>query len=439
MRVRVFLTFLGCRLNQSEIEGMARQLAVLGHEIVDSPADADLCIVNTCAVTAEAERKSRQLIRRLHRANPEAEIAVTGCYAHLAPAALAGLPGVVRVADNVEKASLVSAITGDEPPPEHAAWPGDWAPGEMGRTRAFVRVQTGCDNHCTFCVTRLARGRGVSRPLDEIISEVRGFVEAGYREVVLTGVNLGAYGRDLKIEHGLTDLVAEILVRTGVERLRLSSLEPWELDERFLGLWSDPRLCPHLHLPLQSGSASVLRRMARRTTPDEFRRIVEAARAVIPDLAVSTDVMVAFPGETEDEFAESLEFVESIGFSRIHVFRYSPRPGTAAARLPGRIPPDVAHERLERMLAVARESADRFRQRFIGRVMDVLWEKARPHESGRWEYHGLTGNYIRVRTVTSERITNSITPTLLLGLEGELMRGEVTVPEGDRREHTVKR
>lgn len=412
--MRVYLHSLGCRLNWSEIEAMARRLTAAGHVLVDEPAQADLCIVNTCAVTAEAERKTRHAIRALHRAGPQARIAAVGCATTLSPETFAKLPGVAWVVPNEEKEKFVEQFAG----PEES--------GEVGRqgrlrTRAFIKVQDGCDNHCTYCVVRLLRGPGRSRPLEDVLTEVQERVQEGYREVVLTGVNLGSYGRDRGMERGLHRLVEAVLTHTDVPRLRLSSVEPWDLDETFFRLWENPRLCRQLHLPLQAGCDATLRRMGRPITTERYAMLAEAARAAIPDLALTTDVMVGFPGEDEAAFAESLAFVERMGFARLHVFPFSPRPGTPAARLPDQVPVPVRRERARRMREVGERLAETFQQRFVGRKMEVLWERRR--DDGLW--YGLTDNYLRVVTLFGSGLTGRITDTRLAALCRDMFIGEV--------------
>jgi threonylcarbamoyladenosine tRNA methylthiotransferase MtaB len=410
---RVYLDFVGCRLNQAEIERMGRAFVARGDAIARHAADADLVVINTCTVTHEAARKSRQMIRQAGRANPDARIVVTGCYAQLEPEALAGLPNVTQVIGNADKDRLVGLVTGDDRP-RYGREP--LPPGTLGRTRAFVKAQDGCNNRCTFCVTTLARGAGLSRPPDEIVGEVNLLCAMGYREAVLTGVHLGSYGHDRGDTEGLIGLVRALLLGTSLPRLRLSSLEPWDLSPALFDLWTDARLCPHLHLPLQSGCDATLRRMARRTTQASFVALVEAARARIPDLALTTDVMVGFPGETEAEFEESLRFVEAVGFARLHVFPYSARPGTAAARMPGQVPAAVKKERRARMLALSDRLWAAFREAHVGRTYDVLWESARAATPEGSVWSGLTGNYLRVFTTSRKHLANTITPARITGL-----------------------
>ncbi len=414
---RVFLQSLGCRLNQSEIEALARRLAAQGHTLVDDPALAEVCVVNTCAVTAEAERKTRHLLRALARANPRARIAVLGCAATLRPDELASLPNVAWVIPNEEKEHAAERIF-----PAPSSPPSEGGREEVKpRTRAFVKIQDGCDSACTYCIVHVLRGPVRSRPPEEVVAEIADRVEEGYREVVLTGVNIGAYGRDLGMTDGLVRLIESILSRTPLPRLRLSSIEPWDVGPALISLWSDRRLCRQLHLPLQSGCEATLRRMGRRMTAAAYARLVEGARAAIPDLAVTTDIIVGFPGEDEREFAESLAFVEQMEFARLHVFPFSPRPGTPAARMDGQVPAPVLRERAARMRSLGEDLAARFRRRFIGREMEVLWERRR--RDGLW--HGLTDNYLQVVTACPANLHNRITRTRLVGEKDGFLTGEV--------------
>jgi len=407
--IKVYLDYLGCRLNESEIEALAWRFVEGGHQIVRDPAQADLCVVNTCTVTQAAARKSRQLVRRLARQNPQVQIAVTGCHATLAPQEMARLPNVAWVVNNTDKARLATLVAPTlSPAPAPASR--HLGPGALGRTRAFVKVQDGCDNHCTFCVTTLARGPAHSRPRAEVIAEVGALVAAGYQEIVLTGVHLGAYGHDLAQRDGLHALVAALLAETSVPRLRLSSLEPWDLSPDFFDLWADSRLCRQLHLPLQSGCDAVLRRMGRRATTADFGALVDAARARIPGLALTTDLIVGFPGETEAEFQASYALVESLDFARLHVFPYSPRPGTAAARMPDPVSAQVKAERGRVMRRLGARQAHRFRDRFLGHTLPVLWETW--HGEDVW--HGLTDNYLSVTASCAVNLANRITPTRLV-------------------------
>lgn len=413
--MKVYLHTIGCRLNQSEMDTLGRRLLTAGHELVADPAQADKIVLNTCAVTAEAARDARNLTRRFAHQNDTAEIWLTGCYVTISPADLERTSPAVRLVANAAKEQLPHlldpTLSLDVPIYELEPILRQFRTASLTHTRAFIKVQDGCDNRCTFCVTTLARGNGRSRPIADVLPEIQALTAAGYREVVLTGVHLGSYGRDLTQPTGLKQLVQAILTDTDIPRLRLSSLEPWDIANGFFDLWQNPRLLPHLHLPLQSGSDTVLRRMARRTNQADFRALVAQARAAIPDLNLSTDMIVGFPGETEAEFAHSQEFVAQIGFSRLHVFPYSARPGTAAARMTPQIPKAVKKARVEAMTALGQTLGLAFHQRYVGQTMDVLWETGTSTASNGRHWAGYTHNYLRVHTTHPTDLYNHITPT----------------------------
>jgi threonylcarbamoyladenosine tRNA methylthiotransferase MtaB len=393
---------------------MARQFRQQGHEVVDDPSLADWIVVNTCAVTHDASRSSRHLVRDLHRTNQQGQIAVTGCHAQLSPSDIAGLPGVARVVGNLEKDRLVETIAGLPAKPfDYEPLERDGPPGASGRTRAFVKVQDGCDNACTFCVTTVARGAGRSRPLAEVAAEVRYLHTFGYQEAVLTGVHLGSYGHDLGDADGLVHLVHALLADTDIPRIRLSSLEPWDLSPEFFDLWENPRLCRHLHLPLQSGCDATIKRMLRRTNQAGFSGLVHAARARIPGVSITTDVIVGFPGETDGEFAASREFIEQMDFAGMHIFRFSPRPGTAAARMRGHVSEAVKKERSARLLVVSQQAERRFAECHVGQILSVLWEQIGGAAEAGFVNVGYTDNYIRVRCIHPRALTNHITPARL--------------------------
>jgi threonylcarbamoyladenosine tRNA methylthiotransferase MtaB len=421
--MKIYLDTIGCRLNQSEIEAYARQFRAAGHALVASPDQADLVVINTCTVTAEAASDSRQKIRQAARAGVE-EIVVTGCWSTLNPQQAAALPGVRYVVPNAVKDTLVPDLLHipldafDLEPVEREP-----IPGARLRTRAFIKVQDGCNNRCTFCVTALARGGGHSRPVAEVLADIRAALRGSAQEIVLTGVHLGSWGHDFAPSQQLHTLVQAILKQTEVPRLRLSSLEPWDLDGNFFRLWEDPRLCRHLHLPLQSGYTVTLQRMARKTRPDAFAALVAAARAAIPDVAITTDIIVGFPGEDEAEFTESLAFVHAIQFAGGHVFTYSERPGTAAARMTPRVPHPIRKERNARMRTVLDEAAAIYQRRFMEKELGVLWESATTLGPQGWELSGLTDNYLRVSTLSPRRLWNKISPVRLTAITAEGIQG----------------
>jgi len=445
--MRIYLDQIGCRLNYSENHTLAGRLRAAGHQTVCTPEEAQVIVFNTCAVTADAGRKSRKQIRKLHKLNPNARIAATGCWTTLAMSEAAALPGVALVADNHEKELLHTLL---EPwsaelddPADVARMQPSGTPFEFvtapetrtARTRAFIKVQDGCNNKCTFCIVTVARGESRSRSTAEIVAEVQQFVDEGVQEAVLTGVHLGSYGRDLqRSPTDLKELTNALLMDTDITRLRLSSLEPWELADGFFDLWGKwpDRLCPHLHLPLQVGTDAQLRRMARRCTQDSFRGLVRDARSSISDVIITTDLIVGFPGETEADFAEGMEFVEEMRFAHAHIFPFSARAGTTAAQYANQLTNAVKKERSARMHALVEERGRAERQHFVGSTRSVLWEgEGQPtdDEPGRLLWTGLTDNYLRVMASAPAEVDlrNRITPVRLAELNGDTLFGELMI------------
>ncbi len=435
---KIYFATLGCKLNESEIEVWSRQFGDGGYELVGDPREADLCILNTCTVTHVAARKSRQIVRQLARANPKARLVLTGCYATMSPDEAKSLPNVSLVVPNADKDRLVALsgnLIGDVrfqstetgcriPEAVSGELHSGAAPNAHLRTRAFVKVMDGCNMNCTYCIIPLARGKETSRPLTEVVSEVRSLVDQGYQEIILTGVQISVYANYGDKVHGLRDLVSAILAETAVPRLRLTSIAPWDLDESLLDLWREPRLCRHLHLSLQSGANTVLRRMRRAYTTAQFSRIVELARERIPDVGITTDVIVGFPGESEVEFDQSLHFVEEMRFSRIHVFPYSAREGTVAANLPLHVSKQVKDVRVRAMQTIADKSAHAFAEKHIGRTMDILWESC-TNEQGTPMWSGYTDNYIRVTAPSDANLHNRISAARLTGMDADGAVGRV--------------
>jgi threonylcarbamoyladenosine tRNA methylthiotransferase MtaB len=419
--MKIYLDTIGCRLNQSEIESMARGFRAAGHEIVTSAGMADMAVVNTCAVTNEAASDSRGKIRHIARAGVN-EIVATGCWATLQPGQALGLPNVHRVIANGRKDHLVADVLDlHQESFEREPIARQPLPGLHRRTRAFIKVQDGCDNHCTFCVTTIARGEGRSRPVADVVLDIQSALAGGTKEIVLTGVHLGSWGYDFNLH--LKDLVKVILRETAVPRLRLSSLEPWDLDADFFSLWSDRRLMPHLHLPLQSGCESTLKRMARKTTPGSFRELLCAARVVMPDVAITTDIIAGFPGETEDEFAESLAFAREMNFAGGHVFSYSPRPGTGAEKMKGQVKSEVRKRRNQVLREALDESAKVYSQRFVGQTMPVLWESVSEMGEWGWQMEGWTENYLRVSAFAPSPRWNEIDRVTIREWDGQRIKG----------------
>lgn len=427
----VYLHTLGCRLNEAELESWHRGFGGAGHRVVRRPEQAQVMVLNTCAVTSVAARKSRQLVGRLHRKNPSARLVITGCYAEMAPEKVASLAGVDLVVGNQDKARLVELVEAGidtSAMPEIATEPQSQHLFADTRTRAFVKVQDGCRNQCSFCVVTILRGQERSKPIAQVVEEVQALLRDGYREVIVTGVHLGGYGSDLGGGDDLHGLLKAILEHTGVPRLRVTSLEPWDLPERFFDLWADPRLGGHLHLPLQSGCDSVLRRMARRCFTRDYRALVGEARRAIPDLTLTTDVIVGFPGETEAEWQATRGFIEEMGFAHMHIFTYSAREGTRAARLAGRVSKEVQRQRSHELHTLGAAMKARHLARFVGQTRPVLWEgEGELQSDGTRRWLGYTDNYLRVETFTDPgaELENRLVPTRLLVSQGERLVGEV--------------
>ena len=393
--MNVYLATLGCRLNEAELSSWERRCSALGHSVVDRPEEAQVLILNTCAVTAEAARKSRKLATRLRRRNREARLVVTGCYAtlnrELTP--VVGLNDLVI--ENSKKDQLIDVALGAAHDHLNENVDATYRPlsASERRTRAFVKVQDGCRNRCTFCIVTKARGEERSRSASEIVDEVNTLHRIGYQEAVLTGVHLGGYGSDIGSDLYL--LVTRLLEETKIPRLRLSSIEPWDIPNHFWRLWQNTRLCPHLHLPLQSGSDVVLKRMARRSTTKQIANLVLEARSAIPDLVITSDIIIGFPGETDEDFQSTLAFAERIGFGHLHIFPYSPREGTAAARMSGQVDTKTKKQRNKQMHQLAERLRHATVQRFLGQTRPILWEQVVDQGGTRSRWSGLTDNYLR--------------------------------------------
>jgi threonylcarbamoyladenosine tRNA methylthiotransferase MtaB len=423
--MKIYFDSVGCRLNQAEIEKMAIEFRAAGHEIVEKAENADLVIVNTCAVTAAAASDSRQKIRQVNHLGVT-KIVATGCWATLSPTEAKGLPGVSDVILNSDKDNLVKKILGgvkeiyDLEPLERVP-----LPGIHRRTRAFIKVQDGCNNFCTYCVTRIARGKSISMNKQAILDEILSAEKGGAQEIVLSGVHLGCWGRDFEEKETISDLISYLLKVTSIPRIRLSSIEPWDLDEQFFDLWENSRLCQHFHLPLQSGCESTLKRMSRHTTPDLYGRLVTMIRSRMPDAAITTDIIVGFPGESDTDHLESIEFVKRMQFSDGHVFRFSPREGTAASKLPGRIHGTIARNRSEEMRQALADSHREYEKRFINRQTEVLWESFTEKNNGKFHLYGLSGNYLPVCAWSSENLWNKISQVKLVSISDTNFEAEI--------------
>jgi threonylcarbamoyladenosine tRNA methylthiotransferase MtaB len=419
---------LGCKLNQADSEGIARRLAGAGVRVLDRPVEgAAAFVINTCSVTHVADRKARHLVRMARRLSPEAEIVLTGCYAETAPVNVLDLTGADTLVRSTDKAAIPGRLL------ERLRERGDPSAGCRTsirsdlRTRAFIKIQEGCNELCAFCIVPYTRGREVSVPIERVVEEVRQREAEGAQEVVLTGTQLGNYGRDLGWhEQGPRRLLEALLSRTTVPRIRLSSLQAQDISEELVAVWDDRRLCPHFHLPLQSGSDELLGSMRRRYTADRYRTALAVIRERVADVAITTDVIAGFPGETEDDFAATLSVCEKAEFAQIHAFPYSRRPHTGAELMEGHLPAETRRRRLEELLKVGAEAALAFRKAFVGRTLEVLWEEKterppRGSQGRRWQ--GLTGNYIRVYTSADCDLTNKVLPARLVATGGDETTG----------------
>lgn len=402
---------LGCKLNQAETEMIARQFTSAGCRLGLAHTSADIYVLNTCTVTHVADRKARHLLRLARRRSPNALLVVTGCYVERCAEELAALDDNLLVLANCQKDNLAAKVLASGLIKGQSVGRGS----SNSRQRAMIKVQSGCQNFCAYCIVPLVRPQDESLPVEAVIATINERVTEGCREVVLTGTEIGAYNHN---GTGLVGLVRQVLSETKVERLRLSSLQPQQVTPELLKLWEDSRLCRHFHLSLQSGSDGVLKRMKRRCATGDYSRAVSRIRQALPQAAITTDVIVGFPGETEAECAESLNFCRQMGFARIHVFAYSSRPGTAAAKMSGQVKAPVKKERSQQMMALAAESGQTFRQGFSGKVMTVLWEQKK---GGLWS--GLTDNYIKVYTKSGENLANRITKVKLEGLHKDGVMG----------------
>ncbi|GHO86119.1 tRNA (N(6)-L-threonylcarbamoyladenosine(37)-C(2))-methylthiotransferase MtaB [Dictyobacter formicarum] len=446
------VTTLGCKVNQADSEAISDQMHAAGFEQRDFEEPADIYIVNTCTVTHLGDRSSRQLIAQAHRRHPDALLVVTGCYAELNPQAVSALPGVNLVIGNTEKEGLVStirekllcqgpageaaqAITDEasaqpqpkrslpvlpldtqhigsdnaltfqvqeeEPQPDNPTrltpFTDNVQTSELAnnrlfsRTRVQMKVQDGCDNRCTYCIVPYVRGKSRSRSIASVVENVQRKARAGYQEIVLTGIHLGDYHPDPDEKLDLSDLIATLLRETDIPRIRVSSLEPEDFRLEWLEMWADPRMCRHLHLPMQSGSDAILRRMARRYNSERYRTIITTAKKLVPGIAISTDIITGFPGETDEDFELTYQLAKELEFAKSHVFRFSPRQGTPAARMRGQIKDVVKKARSQRLLELNDEHSRLFREQALNQTVPVLIEQ---FKHGKWE--GLTDNYIRV-------------------------------------------
>ena len=429
VRGTVCIRTQGCKLNQADSESLARRFIQAGYRLVSPSESADIYVVNTCTVTHVADAKARQAIRAAHRENPSALVVATGCYAQRAPGKLADVEGVDLIVGNTEKDRIVEMVLAARGEGQPVPWAVGKEPSPISkgdgfvRTRAMVKIQEGCNQVCAYCIVPKVRGRERSIRPEVLLSEVRRRLDDGYKEVTLIGTQLGSYGFDLA-GADLKGLLELLLREDRLERLRVSSLQPQEITGELLQLWEDGRLCPHFHIPLQTGSEYLLKRMRRRYTPRQYIEAVKRVRAEVPGAAITADVIVGFPGEGEAEFRESLQFAGTMEYASMHVFPYSVRPGTSAAHMGPRVDERTKGRRMKEMLALARHQATVFRQNSIGSTRQVLWERANKW-AGRPVYLGLTDNYLKVYAEEDAPLLNRITLATLVAEVGESLLAKV--------------
>ena len=426
----------GCKLNQSDSDTISRQFTKAGYIPIESIADADIYVLNTCTVTANADAKARQTLRAARRINPTAIIVATGCYAQRAAQDLKDLDGVSLVIDNTFKHDLINqaielhketTYLKSEQHQEFSSLP---LPNPVGievsggnRTRAMIKIQEGCNQVCAYCIVPKVRGKERSISPEHLIKQIRDLHEEGYQEIVLTGTQLGSYGFDLP-DVNLKMLLNRILSETYMPRIRVSSLQPQEITRDLLSLWDDKRLCPHFHVPLQSGTDEILQAMRRKYTTQQFLESVQLIRSYIPNPGITTDLIIGFPGEDDFCFAHTMEFIQSIQFSDMHIFPYSKRPGTTAFYSDDYLEPQTKKTRTNLALDLARRQYKDFRHAQVGTTRPVLWESSVNHlDSTIWS--GLTDNYVRIYSESQLNLKNQITNTNLLGLGDKGMIGRV--------------
>lgn len=421
---------LGCKVNQYETEAMSELFKNSGYEIADYEDFADIYVINTCTVTGMSDRKSRQIIRRAKKINPDAFVIVAGCYAQVSPDDVLKIDGVNLVLGNDGKKNIVSLYEENRGKNKLSAvsdimhchtFESLSVDTYTERTRAYIKVQDGCNQFCAYCKIPYARGPIRSRDFDEVISETKRLADAGFTEITYVGIHIASYGLDTKTQ-GLAELLCAANEIDGIKRIRLSSIEPMTLDETFIDKIKDcNKLCHHFHLSLQSGCDETLKRMNRRYTTDDYYKIVEGLRKHFHDVAITTDIMVGFPGETDAEFEITCEFAEKIAFSGAHIFQYSPRPGTRAAEFENQVSPEIKDARSKKLIEITKNTQKAFMEKFLGETREVLFEQA---TSGGY-FEGKTDNYQIVLVKTDADLSGEYKMVKLVKIKGEAFLGEI--------------
>ncbi|MBW4827329.1 MAG: tRNA (N(6)-L-threonylcarbamoyladenosine(37)-C(2))-methylthiotransferase MtaB [Clostridiaceae bacterium] len=432
MKTVAFYT-LGCKVNQYETEAMEEIFQKEGYKVVNPKESADIYVINTCTVTNLGDRKSRQFIRRAKKTNKDSTIAVVGCYAQVSPDEIEKIEGVDVIIGTSDKEKIVRLCKEARKNNIKINKVKDFRELKdfeelkiedlKSKTRAYMKIQEGCNQYCSYCIIPYARGPIRSRPLENIIKEGKRLSEVGFKEIILTGIHVASYGKD-RGDYNLLDVIKEINKIEGIERIRLSSIEPTLIDENFMKtITKMPKVCDHFHLSLQSGSDKILDKMNRKYTTDEYRKTVHLIREYMPYAGITTDIIVGFPGEGEEEFKETYDFVKEIGFSRIHVFKYSPRSGTPASKFKEQVHGSIKSQRSEKLIELGEELMKEFNKKLIGKSMTVLFEE---ESKNSLEYmEGYTTNYTRVRALGNSNIEGKILPVKIIGIDKENLIGEI--------------
>ena len=421
---------LGCKVNQYETEAMLELFEKEGYEKAETEDYADVYVINTCTVTHMSDRKSRQYIRRMKKKNPDAIIAVVGCYSQVSPEEILSIDEVnhvmgtndrKKIVEEVKKIDASRKVSTVDDIMKVKAFEEIEINKTNGKTRAFMKIQDGCDRYCSYCIIPYARGRVRSRDLESIVKEVENLASNGYKEVVLTGIHVASYGKDIKdSDIKLLDVIKQINDIEGIERIRLSSVEPILFTDEFVEAVSTmDKVCPHYHLSLQSGCDETLKRMKRRYTTEEYKAIVDRLRAAIPNVSITTDVIVGFPGETNEEFDKTYEFLKDIELTHMHVFKYSPRKGTPAATMENQVDPSTKHDRSEKLLQLNEENFNKFGQKMLDKEFNVLFEQ----KVGDNKYEGLTENYVKVIVESDNDISEQILKVKIKDVKNEFLEG----------------
>ncbi|WP_027625038.1 tRNA (N(6)-L-threonylcarbamoyladenosine(37)-C(2))-methylthiotransferase MtaB [Clostridium lundense] len=432
--MKVAFTTLGCRVNQYETEAMTEKFIKSGYEVVHFDEQSDVYVINTCTVTNMGDKKSRQMIGRARRSNPNAVIAVAGCYSQIAPEKVAKIPGVDVVIGTRNKGEIVELVQKCMGEKKQIIHVDDVLRNNVfeelnieeyqDKTRAFLKIQDGCNSFCSYCAIPFARGAVCSKSPDKIIEEVNRLASHGFKEIILSGIHISSYGVDLEGNWDLMKVLEEVDKVDGIERVRIGSISPkFFTEDVIIRISKLKKLCPHFHLSLQSGCDETLKRMNRHYTTDEYNNVVEGLRNSVKDVSITTDIIVGFPGETKEEFNTTYKFLEKIKLSKMHIFKYSPREGTKAAEMKEQVDGNIKEERSSRLIELNKRLEKEFMSRFINTKLKVLYEeKVRDKEEF---YEGYTPNYIKVMSNSKESIEGKILETEIIGVEEEISIGNI--------------